>query len=101
VFTAPSDPKGTLSYTFNANLQSVSIAAIDKPAETILLYEGKDQQPLYRYEGKAVIVFADGHDKLCTAEQVKTFEWGAKYKVKPKPTAPKQTPIKKPAKKRR
>jgi prepilin-type processing-associated H-X9-DG protein len=76
VFTSPSDEKGVLSYSFNRRLEGRKLAEITEPARTILLYEGKGEQPRYRYAGKAVIAFVDGHVKLCSPEQVETFDWG-------------------------
>ena len=75
VFTCPLDPKGTLSYSYNTSLQGVSLAAITKPAITIVYYEGKARKPLYRHNGKAMISFADGHAKLCSPQEVKKFIW--------------------------
>ena len=97
VFKAPLAVEGeTISYSMNRNLEGVSMAAIAEPASTVLLYEGKGQKPLYRYDGKTVIAFADGHAKLLTEEQVKTLAWSDKAWVKPKPAPVKPKAMQKP-----
>ncbi len=104
IFHAPiAPPAETVSYSFNKSLQGVSLAAIDRPAETVMIYEGKDGKPEYRYEGKTVIGFADGHAKLCSADEVAQFVWSSKnWKLAsaPKPVVQKPIPKKKPTKKR-
>ena len=76
VFTAPPDPAGAVSYSFNRRLQAHAQAELSEVARTVLLYEGSDEKPLYRYSGRTVIAFADGHVKLCSPEEVATFDWG-------------------------
>ena len=102
IFHAPAAPATeTVSYSFNKHLEGVQMAAISHPAETIMLYEGKDMKPEYRYEGKTVIGFADGHAKLHTPEQVAKFVWLEKeWKPRAKPVIAKPAPKKKPSKKR-
>ena len=97
VFTCPLDVKGTITYTFNANLQDASLASINSPAETVMLYEGKNMQLDYRHDGKAVVAFVDGHAKLIGPEAAKALFW---YPEGAKPSHPvPEKPIRKPGSK--
>jgi prepilin-type processing-associated H-X9-DG protein len=82
----PSDTQQTLSYRFNKNLQGRSLGEVAQPDKTVMLYEGNDAGPIYRHEGKAAIVFADGHAKLMTQEEIKEAIWTLPAK---KPAPPK------------
>ena len=87
---APADEK--VSYTFNKNLQGLSLAEFDKPEKTVMLYEGRGAKPEYRYEGKTVIAFVDGHCRTMTPAEVAKLNWGNKdwkpfYAEVPKPRA--------------
>lgn len=75
VFRCAQDAGSTLSYRFNTNMQAVSMAAVKDPAKTVMLYEGTDNGPEYRHEGRAAIVFADGHAKLMNEAEVKSAYW--------------------------
>ena len=55
---------GKPAYTLNANLLGRAATAIARPAETVMLYEGKGGKLDYRHEGRASVCFADGHAKL-------------------------------------
>ncbi len=94
VFQCPLDVKGAISYSMNANLQNRTLADITNPANTVLLYEGKNGKIDFRHEGKAAIAFADGHAKLLTEAETKSLIW------KIPPPKPVKTPAK-PAKKRK
>ncbi|RYG68172.1 hypothetical protein EON80_12205 [bacterium] len=72
VFTIP----GTRNrFTFNDNLSEKMINNIPAPAETVLFYEGENQKPVFRYDGKAVIAFADGHVGLLDPDQADEVRW--------------------------
>jgi prepilin-type processing-associated H-X9-DG protein len=75
IFRCVLDAKGVLSYRFNLRLANLSLAAIERPADTILLYEGKNEKPEYRHNGRAAIVLADGHAKLMTPAEVARCTW--------------------------
>ena len=75
VFRCPLDAKGTVSYTLNANVQGTGLAAMMYPAQTVLLYEGKNMQMAFRHDGKAAVCFADGHAKLITPIEAKSVYW--------------------------
>jgi prepilin-type processing-associated H-X9-DG protein len=101
VFTCPLDARGTISYTFNANIQGVSDASIAAPAMTVLLYEGKNMQLDYRHDGRAAVAFVDGHVKMIGPEAAKSLFWYPEGKeparVKPGKQPGKQ--VKKPVRK--
>jgi prepilin-type processing-associated H-X9-DG protein len=75
VFKCPADSSGAVSYAFNANLAGVAMAKIHAPAETVLIYEGKNGKLNFRHEGKASVGFADGHAKLVDAAGAKKLRW--------------------------
>src|SRR5262249_12612651 len=75
VFHCPSDKSGAVSYSFNANLQGVSLAKVSRPAETVTIYEGKNRTLDFRHDRKAAVGFADGHAKLISREQAKSLRW--------------------------
>ena len=62
-------------YTFNANLSGLKTDEVKTPAQTVLFYEGQNETPTFRYDGKAAICFADGHVALVTPEQAKSLIW--------------------------
>lgn len=75
LWTCPEDPKGTQSYTFNANLTNVLLSKIKDPAKTVMVYEGSANKLRFRHDGKAGVAFADGHAKRVTAAESKTLVW--------------------------
>ncbi|HTQ11569.1 MAG TPA: hypothetical protein VMI31_16015 [Fimbriimonadaceae bacterium] len=75
VFTCPLDPKGTISYSLNAKLIGKSDAAIQYPATTVLVYEGKGGKLDFRHNGRAAVAFVDGHAKLVGREEAKSLRW--------------------------
>ena len=75
VFTCPQDAKGTVSYTFNANMQGATLASVSAPAQTVLLYEGRNMQLTYRHNGRAAVGFVDGHVRLVSPEGAKNLFW--------------------------
>lgn len=75
VFFCPDDKSGQVSYNFNARLENISLAGVDSPSETVLIYEGKNQQLEFRHNNRAAVCFADGHCKLVTPEEAKTLRW--------------------------
>jgi prepilin-type processing-associated H-X9-DG protein len=75
VFTSPFDPAGTISYKFNPQLVRKSMAKIAEPANTVMVFEGEHKKLLFRYDGKAVVGFADGHAKFVTPEEAKKLRW--------------------------
>ena len=94
VFTSPLDAPGTVSVKFNTQLAGVSMARIAKFANIVMLYEGTWGKPLFRYDGKAAVAFADGRVKLITPDEAKKVFWtlpGAKTAPK-KAAGPKRRP---------
>jgi prepilin-type processing-associated H-X9-DG protein len=76
-------------YTFNANLserysmmETDGITMVDPPRafikntdKTVMFYEGHNERPIFRYDGKAAMAFADGHVALVSPEEAKTLIW--------------------------
>ena len=50
-------------------------AATPEPAETVMIYEGKNGKLDFRHNGRATVGFADGHVKLTDAEGAKKLRW--------------------------
>lgn len=75
MFTSALDPAGTVSFKFNPQLARKSLAKINEPANTVMIYEGEYKKLLFRYDGKAIIGFIDGHVKLVTPEEAKKLRW--------------------------
>ena len=100
IFTCPFDPPGTVSYSFNPHLAGVSLAQTAEPANTIMLYEGRDMKIDYKHDGRAMIAFADGHTMMRTPDQVKKCSWtpdgkpGDPPPIRATPAAPTKKPAK-------
>jgi prepilin-type processing-associated H-X9-DG protein len=74
-------------YTFNANLceryyameaETIVVpqrAYIKDTDRTVMLYEGHNERPIFRYDGKAAIGFADGHVALVSPKDAKNLIW--------------------------
>ena len=62
-------------YSFNANLSGLKLADINEVYKTVLFYEGQNEKPIFRYDGKAAICFADGHVALVTPDEAKSLIW--------------------------
>ena len=94
VFTCPLDVKGTISYTLNANIQGVFLGKINAPAQTVLLYKGKNGQFDFRHEGMATVANVDGHVKMVGPEAAKALYWypAGKQPAPPTPAKPTRKP---------
>ena len=75
VFKCPADPSGGVSYSFNSALAGLNYAKIKSPAETVMIYEGKNGKLEFRHDGRAAVGFADGHAKMVNAEGAKKLRW--------------------------
>ena len=75
VFHCPSDQGGPVDYSMNTNLQGISLDNIPHPEAVVAIYEGKDQKPNFRHDGKAVIGYADGHVEEQTEAQAGSLKW--------------------------
>ena len=62
-------------YAFNENLSDKSVAQVGEPARTVMFYEGADEKPTFRYDGKAAIGFADGHVALVSPDEAAKLIW--------------------------
>jgi prepilin-type processing-associated H-X9-DG protein len=75
IFYAPGDRSGEIGYLFNDNLAGLTLDAIPKPAETVMVYEGRNGQLNFRYNGRGVVGFADGHVALVSMDDAKALRW--------------------------
>lgn len=76
VFTAPGGAKGSVGYRLNLALGNFfDLTRVAAPAETVALYESKNDDLDFRYDGKAVVAFADGHVALVSREEAKLLRW--------------------------
>lgn len=63
------------SYSLNPNIKLKRVHAIQKPSETVMIYEGKDKQLSFAYDGRGLVAFTDGSVKLVTQEEAKSLRW--------------------------
>jgi prepilin-type processing-associated H-X9-DG protein len=75
IFHCPADKDGPVDYSMNANLQGGSLDKIVHPEEVVTIYEGHNQTLDFRHDGKAVVGFADGHDRAVTQAQAQHLQW--------------------------
>ncbi len=75
VLHCPSDKDGPVDYSMNTNLQGISLDKISHPAEVVAVYEGRDQKPDFRHDGKAVIGYADGRVEEVTEAEAGSLQW--------------------------
>ena len=62
-------------YTFNGNISGLKTDEIKTPSQTVMFYEGQNEKPIFRYDGKAAIAFADGHVALVSPDEAKSLIW--------------------------
>ncbi len=60
---------------FNPNPYGLKADEVEALARTVLFYEGQNEQPIFRYDGKAAICFADGHVALVTSDEAGKLIW--------------------------
>ncbi len=95
IFHAPDAPEDEkISYAFNKNLEGLSLAILTDAAKTVMVYEGQNGTPLYRYEGTTVIGLADGSCRAMTEAQVKKLIWNDPF-WKPQPNGASKSAAKK------
>ncbi len=75
IFHCPADKDGPVAYALNANLQKVNLNDLAHPERVVTIYEGRNQMLDFRHDGKAVVGFADGHDRALTAAQAQHLQW--------------------------
>jgi prepilin-type processing-associated H-X9-DG protein len=75
ILTCPEDAKGVVSYSINPKIAGKNLAKIKRPADTVMLYEGKGGKLNFRHGGRATVAFCDGHAKLINAQQAKSLVW--------------------------
>lgn len=83
LFLAPAlDEEKAFAYAINPTLPGKSIAQIDEAAQTVAIYEATaDGKVLYRFDGKAVVGFVDGHVALVGPEQAEKMVWAIEPRV--------------------
>jgi prepilin-type processing-associated H-X9-DG protein len=74
-FTAPGDADGVQSYQFNPELFGKRLIDIVKPSSIVLIFMGAPDKLDFRYGGKTVIGYADGHVESIDAEAAKSLRW--------------------------
>lgn len=75
VLACPLDSAGTITYSINTAVAGKSLMKVSKPAETVLLYEGRNGKLTFRHNGKAMVAFADGHCKMVDTNQATRLVW--------------------------
>lgn len=79
LFHCPADTEGTESYSLNQKLQGVSLDKLNAPANTVAVYEGKNQTLDFRHQHSggdvAVIGFADGSVRAVSQAQAQSLRW--------------------------
>lgn len=75
LFTTPGDAAGHLSYNLNPELAGRGLADLQEPWRTVAIYLGHDAKLDFRFDGRTIVGFADGHVQVINAEQAKTLRW--------------------------
>jgi prepilin-type processing-associated H-X9-DG protein len=75
IFTAPGEKLGQQSYNLNPQLADKDLAELEEVAQTVMIYLGKESNLDFRFGGKTVVGFADGHVEAVDAEHAKTLRW--------------------------
>lgn len=78
LWTCPLHESGANSYSINGNIAGRSILTVDRPAETVMFYEGKNGALDFRHAGSAIVAFVDGHVRAIKKEDAKKLIWTAK-----------------------
>ena len=89
-FTSPLDKPGTQSFVFNKALSNAPETSLKNTQDIVMVYEGAWRKPLFRYNGAALIVFADGHVQAVTPAQAKTLVWSLTNQAAQKQKTPLQ-----------
>jgi prepilin-type processing-associated H-X9-DG protein len=77
IFKCPASKKDGMAYSFNSLLSGKKITAIEEPAKTVLVYEGKNGLLSFHADGKAGVAFVDGNVKRVTLTEAKKLRWKA------------------------
>ena len=62
-------------YAMNGNISGLNFEQLKSINKTVLFYEGQNEKPIFRYDSRAAICFADGHVALVTPEEAKNLIW--------------------------
>jgi prepilin-type processing-associated H-X9-DG protein len=63
------------AYSFNSALFGANSMAVTEPANTVMIYEGKDQKLDFRHEGMAVVAYVDGHVRAISEYSAQKLKW--------------------------
>lgn len=74
-FTSLLDPEKTQSFSLNPLLSEFRFNSIQNSAETVAIYEEKDGKPNFRYGGRAIIGYVDGHVRFVKPDEAKALIW--------------------------
>ncbi|BCM88549.1 hypothetical protein IAD21_00382 [Abditibacteriota bacterium] len=72
-FLDPGDAS-RIGFEINEKLFGIPKKSVDQPDQTLLLFEASDGHPNYRYQGRALIVTADGKIRLLDPNQVQRLK---------------------------
>lgn len=75
IFRAPGDPKKGDSFNLNPAVANRSMAAIEEPAKTVMIYQGRNGKLEFYNDGRAAVAFCDGSAKLFTPAEAKKLRW--------------------------
>lgn len=70
-FTAPGDPKGTVSYFLDPRVSGLKLSEIAQPAQTALIVQGRNGKAVFPYAGQTPLGYADGHVKMANPSKVR------------------------------
>jgi hypothetical protein len=62
-------------YRFNGRLRGVRLTDIDRPGDTILVYDGDDYKLRFRHNGRAVVGLVNGSVRLVTEAEARRLRW--------------------------
>lgn len=82
LFAAPGDAKRVpgdvvtpASYSLNPRLAGKKLADVQDASHTVAIYLGHNEQLDFRFDGRTVVGFTDGHVGLLTLEEAKALRW--------------------------
>ncbi len=75
VFTAPGEPAGTVSYQFNTALAGTEVKSLANPAQTVLVYCGRNGKLDFRFGGRALVGCADGEGRYVSKQDAAKLIW--------------------------
>lgn len=74
-FRCPTHEGAPASYSFNPRLQGLTVARLQRPAATVVFYEGTGGKLDFRHDGLADVVSADGEFHSLAGAQPASLRW--------------------------